>query len=153
MTRLQSGSPAPDFTLPSDGGEDVTLSGLRGAPVVIFFYPKAMTSGCTAQACGFRDHLADFSADGVTVLGISPDPVRRLERFREKEGLTFPLLCDAQHSVCEAYGVWVEKSMYGRTYMGVERSTFVIGTDGVIVHADYKVKPQGDAQRVLANLP
>lgn len=152
MARLQPGSPAPDFTLPSDGGEEVTLSALRGAPVVIFFYPKAMTSGCTVEACEFRDRLTDFSADGVTVLGISPDPVRRLERFREKEGLTFPLLSDAEHSVCDAYGVWVEKSMYGRTYWGVERSTFVVGPDGVLEEALYKVTPTGHAAAVLASL-
>jgi peroxiredoxin Q/BCP len=111
-----------------------------------------MTSGCTQQACGFRDALAQFGDLGVTVLAISPDPVKQLVKFREKEGLTFPLLSDESHEVLEAYGVWVEKSMYGRTYMGVERSTFVVGSDGALTHADYKVKPADDAQRVLALL-
>lgn len=152
MARLEPGQPAPDFTLPSDGGDDVTLSSLRGAPVVLVFYPKAMTSGCTQQACEYRDSLTQFEGLGVTVLAISPDPVKRLEKFREKEGLTFPLLGDESHEVLEAYGVWVEKSMYGKKYMGVERSTFVVGADGALLHADYKVKPAGDAERVLALL-
>jgi peroxiredoxin Q/BCP len=152
MARLVPGDTAPGFTLPSDGDEQVTLSALRGAPVVLVFYPKAMTSGCTQQACGFRDALSAFGDLGATVLAISPDPVKKLVKFREKEGLTFPLLSDESHEVLEAYGVWVEKSMYGRTYMGVERSTFVVGPDGVLLHADYKVKPAGDAERVLALL-
>lgn len=152
MARLAPGDTAPDFTLPSDGGDDVTLSGLRGAPVVLVFYPKAMTSGCTQQACGFRDALSAFGDLGATVLAISPDPLKQLVKFREKEGLTFPLLSDESHQVLEAYGVWVEKSMYGKKYMGVERSTFVVGPDGVLQHADYKVKPAGDAERVLALL-
>lgn len=152
MPRLTAGQQAPDFTLPSDGGGDITLSSLRGAPVVLVFYPKAMTSGCTQQACGFRDALASFGAVGATVMMISPDPVTRLVRFRDKEGLSFPLLSDESHGVLEAYGVWVEKSMYGRKYMGVERSTFVVGPDGLLVHADYKVKAAGDADRVLALL-
>ena len=152
MARLEPGQPAPDFTLPSDGGDDVTLSALRGGPVVLVFYPKAMTSGCTQQACEYRDSLALFGKVDATVLAISPDPVPRLGKFREKEGLTFPLLSDESHEVLEAYGVWVEKSMYGKKYMGVERSTFVVGADGVLLHADYKVKPAGDAERVLALL-
>ena len=152
MARLEPGQPAPDFTLPSDGGNDVTLSSLRGAPVVLVFYPKAMTSGCTQQACEYRDSIRQFEGMGVTVLAISPDPVKRLEKFRAKEGLTFTLLGDESHEVLEAYGVWVEKSMYGKKYMGVERSTFVVGADGVLLHADYKVKPAGDAERVLAML-
>jgi len=152
VARLEVGQPAPDFTLPSDGGDDVTMSSLRGGPVVLVFYPKAMTSGCTQQACGYRDALAGFGDLGATVLAISPDPVARLVKFREKEGLTFPLLSDESHDVLGAYGVWVEKSMYGRTYMGVERSTFVVGPDGVLLHADYKVKAAGDAARVLALL-
>ncbi|MSO43904.1 MAG: thioredoxin-dependent thiol peroxidase [Thermoleophilia bacterium] len=152
MARLTTGSTAPDFTLPSDGGGDITLSSLRGAPVVIIFYPKAMTSGCTTQACEFRDALTAFSAMSTRVLAISPDPVSRLVSFRAKEGLTFPLLSDESHEVLEAYGVWVQKSMYGRTYMGVERSTFVVDADGVIQQADYRVTPTGDAARVLALL-
>ncbi len=152
MARLEPGQQAPDFTLPSDGGHDVTLSALRGAPVVLVFYPKAMTSGCTQQACAYRDSLARFATLGVSVLAISPDPVARLERFRDKEALTFPLLGDESHAVLEAYGVWVEKTMYGRRYMGVERSTVIVGPDGVVQHADYKVAPAGDAERVLALL-
>jgi len=149
MSRLEPGQPAPDFTLPSDDGDGISLSSLRGSPVVLVFYPKAMTSGCTQQACGFRDALSSFGKIGATVLMISPDPVKHLVRFREKEGLTFPLLSDESHEVLEAYGVWVEKSMYGREYMGVERSTFIVGPDGVLQHADYKVEPAGDAERVL----
>ncbi len=152
MPRLAPGDTAPDFTLPSDADGEITLSSLRGGPVVLVFYPKAMTSGCTQQACGFRDSLAGFRDIGATVLMISPDPVKQLAKFREKEGLTFPLLSDESHEVLEAYGVWVQKSMYGRTYMGVERSTVVVGPDGVIQHADYKVKPAGDADRVLGLL-
>lgn len=141
MARLEPGQPAPDFTLPSDGGDDVSLSSLRGAPVVLVFYPKAMTSGCTQQACAYRDSLGQFEGLGATVLAISPDPVSRLVKFREKEGLTFPLLGDESHEVLEAYGVWVEKSMYGKKYMGVERSTFIIGADGTLEHVLHKVKP------------
>lgn len=152
MDRLEPGQTAPDFTLPSDGGEDITLSSLRGAPVILYFYPKAMTSGCTTQACEYRDSQSAFATADTTVLAISPDPVKRLGTFRDKEGLTFPLLSDESHEVLEAYGVWVEKSMYGKTYMGVERSTFIVGADGLIVHADYKVKAPGDAARVLALL-
>jgi peroxiredoxin Q/BCP len=153
VARLEPGQPAPDFTLPSDAGEEVTLSSLRGAPVVLYFYPKAMTSGCTTQACEYRDSISAFAATGTTILAISPDPVKRLDTFRDKEGLTFPLLSDESHGVLEAYGVWVEKSMYGKKYMGVERSTFIVDADGVIAHADYKVKAPGDAARVLALLP
>ena len=150
MARLEPGQPAPDFTLPSDGGDDVTLSSLRGAPVVLVFYPKAMTSGCTQQACEYRDSLTQFEGLGVTVLAISPDPVKRLEKFREKEGLTFPLLGDESHEVLEAYGVWVEKSMYGKKYMGVLRTTFILDANGVVTHVFEKVKPQGHAAEIKA---
>jgi len=152
MARLEAGQPAPDFTLTSDSGEEISLTSLKGAPVVIYFYPKAMTSGCTVQACDYRDRLTDFGAQGAHVLAVSPDPVSRLAKFSDKEGLTFPLLSDESHAVSEAYGVWVEKSMYGKTYMGVERSTFVVDAAGTIIHADYKVKSSGDAARVLALL-
>ncbi len=152
MARLEPGATAPDFTLPSDTGEEISLTSLRGAPVVIYFYPKAMTSGCTTQACDYRDRLKDFSKLGAHVLAVSPDPVSRLVKFRDKEGLTFPLLSDESHEVLEKYGVWVEKSMYGKKYMGVERSTFVIDAKGTVLHADYKVKSTGDAERVLALL-
>jgi len=152
VARLEIGQTAPDFTLASDSGEEISLKSLTGKPVVIYFYPKAMTSGCTVQACDYRDRLKDFSKLGAHVLAVSPDPVARLAKFRDKEGLTFPLLSDESHAVLEAYGVWVEKSMYGKKYLGVERSTFVIDAKGKIVQADYKVKSTGDAERVLALL-
>lgn len=149
VARLEPGQPAPDFTLPSDSGEDITLSSLRGAPVVLYFYPKAMTSGCTTQACEYRDSAGEFATAGATVLAISPDPVRRLEKFRDKEALTFPLLSDESHEVLEAYGVWVEKSMYGRKYMGVERATFLIDPKGKISEIWRKVRVTGHIKKVL----
>ncbi len=138
---LDVGDPAPDFTLPDQEGEQVTLSDFRGQTVVVYFYPKADTPGCTTQACGIRDHRADYSSAGAVVLGISPDPVKRIAAFDEKYGLGFPLLGDEDHSVAEAYGVWVEKSMYGRKYMGMERSTFVIGPEGLVQQVFRRVKP------------
>jgi peroxiredoxin Q/BCP len=138
---LQPGDQAPDFTLPDQDGNPVSLSGLRGKTVVLYFYPKADTPGCTKQACGVRDHNADYERAGAVVLGVSPDPVKRIAAFDKKYGLGFPLLSDADHSVAEAYGVWVQKSMYGRQYMGMERSTFVIGPDGVIREVLRRVKP------------
>ncbi len=152
MARLDEGQAAPGFTLPSDRGEVVTLSSFLGGRVVLVFYPKAMTSGCTQQVCAYRDSLGVYSSLNVAVLAISPDPVARLASFREKENLTFPLLSDESHEVLEAYGVWVEKSMYGRTYMGVERSTVVVGPDGLLEHLAYGVKPADDSARVLALL-
>src|SRR5919206_1366003 len=124
---IQIGEQAPDFELPDHDGNPVRLSDFRGRPVVLYFYPKADTPGCTTQACGLRDSIAAFNDAGVVVLGISPDPVKRVKKFHEGQGLNFSLLADEDHAVCEAYGVWVEKSMYGRTYMGAERTTFVIG--------------------------
>jgi peroxiredoxin Q/BCP len=149
MARLEAGQPAPDFSLPADDGSTVGLSDLAGTTVVLYFYPKDDTSGCTTQACGLRDMSADYDAAGVRVIGVSPDPVASHVRFRDKHDLPFTLLSDVDHAVAEAYGVWVEKSMYGRTYMGVERSTFVIGPDGVLKEALYKVKPKGHAASVL----
>jgi thioredoxin-dependent peroxiredoxin len=149
---LQPGDPAPDFTLADQDGNEVSLSGLRGKSVVLYFYPKADTPGCTVQACGVRDHRADYERAGAVVLGVSPDPVRRLARFDGKYTLGFPLLADEDHSVAEAYGVWVEKSMYGRKYMGMERSTFVIDPDGVIKEIIRKVKPAQHDDLVLASL-
>ena len=149
---LQPGDPAPDFTLPNQDGEPVTLSGLRGQRVVLYFYPKADTPGCTTQACGVRDHRADYDSAGATVLGVSPDPVKKIAKFADKYGLAFPLLADEDHAVAEAYGVWVEKSMYGRTYMGNERSTFVIDADGKIQQVLRKVKPAEHDELVLAAL-
>jgi peroxiredoxin Q/BCP len=149
VPRLAAGQPAPDFSLQADDGSTVTLSDLAGQTVVLYFYPKDDTSGCTAQACEFRDLTPEYDAAGARVIGVSPDPPASHERFRDKHGLTFTLLSDPDHVAAEAYGVWVEKSMYGRRYMGVERSTFVIGPDGVIVEALYKVKPKGNAAAVL----
>jgi peroxiredoxin Q/BCP len=149
---LQSGDPAPDFTLPDQHGNPVTLSELRGQNVVLYFYPKADTPGCTTQACGVRDHQADYRGADAVVLGVSPDPVNKVAKFDDKYGLGFPLLADEDHSVAEAYGVWGEKSMYGRKYMGVERSTFVIGPDGRIAEVLRKVKPAEHDELALAAL-
>jgi peroxiredoxin Q/BCP len=143
---------APDFTLPADDGTSVTLSALRGRKVVLYFYPKDDTPGCTTQACDLRDAQPRFSDIGAVVLGVSPDSVASHRKFRDKYGLNFGLLADEDHAVAEAYGVWVEKSMYGRAYMGVERSTFVIGEDGTVLEAWRKVKPEGHAERVAEAL-
>jgi peroxiredoxin Q/BCP len=146
------GDLAPDFTLPDQHGNPVTLSSFRGKPVILYFYPKADTPGCTTQACGVRDHRADYEQADATVLGVSPDPVKRIAAFDEQYGLGFPLLGDEDHSVAEQYGVWVEKSRYGRTYMGVERSTFVIGPDGVVKDVFRQVKPAEHDDLVLGAL-
>lgn len=146
------GARAPGFTLPSDQGGDVSLAGLRGRPVVLYFYPKDDTSGCTTQACEFRDRWADVEAAGAVVLGVSPDPVKSHAKFRKKYGLPFPLLADTDHSVAEAYGVWGDKSMFGRKYQGIHRTTFLIGGDGRIRKVFEKVKPEGHAAEVLAAL-
>src|SRR5690348_4682837 len=130
MTRLSPGEPAPDFTLPSDTGETVTLSGLRGRKVVVYFYPAAMTPGCTTEACDFSDSLASLRAQGYDVLGISPDPVEKLARFREKEGLGITLLSDVDRTALDAYGAYGEKKLYGKTVQGVIRSTFVVDEEG-----------------------
>jgi peroxiredoxin Q/BCP len=137
----EPGDKAPDFTLPDQHGDPVSLADFRGQEVVLYFYPKADTPGCTTQACGVRDHDADYKQAGAVVLGVSPDPVKRIAKFDDKYGLGFPLLADEHHSVAEAYGVWVEKSMYGRKYMGNERTTFVISPEGVIRNVFRKVKP------------
>jgi len=149
---LQVGDTAPDFTIPDQDGNSVALSELRGKPVVLYFYPKADTPGCTTQACGVRDHRSDYANFGATVLGVSPDPVKPIAKFAGKFDLGFTLLSDEDHSVAEAYGVWVEKSMYGRTYMGNERTTFVIDADGKISHIFRKVKPAEHDALVLAAL-
>jgi peroxiredoxin Q/BCP len=148
----QPGDLAPDFTLPDQGGQPVSLADLRGKTVVLYFYPKADTPGCTTQACGVRDHRPDYESANAVVLGVSPDPVKKVAKFDDKYGLGFPLLADEDHSVAEAYGVWVQKSMYGRTYMGNERSTFVIGPDGVIKDVFRKVKPAEHDALVLGAL-
>ena len=149
---VAEGQPAPTFTLPSDSGEDVSLESFRGRPVVLYFYPKDDTPGCTAQACAIRDVWDEFERTGAVVLGVSPDSPKKHVRFREKYDLPFPLLSDQQHTVAEAYGTWVEKSMYGKTYMGVERSTFVIDADGNVAKIMRKVKPAEHADDVLAAL-
>jgi peroxiredoxin Q/BCP len=149
---LEPGDKAPDFTLPDQHGEPVSLSKLKGKTVVLYFYPKADTPGCTAQACGVRDHRRDYEKAGAVVLGVSPDPVKKVAKFDDKYGLAFPLLADEDHAVAEAYGVWVQKSMYGRTYMGNERSTFVIGPDGKVKTVLRKVKPAEHDELVLGAL-
>lgn len=149
MSIVGPGDPAPDFSLLADDGSTISLSDLRGKTVVLYFYPKDNTSGCTAQACEYRDHAEQFTAKDAVVLGVSPDGLKSHEKFRDKFDLNFPLLVDEDHAVAEAYGVWKEKSMYGRKYMGIERSTFVISPDGAIAQAFRKVKAKGDAERVL----
>jgi peroxiredoxin Q/BCP len=139
--------------LDSDAGEAVTLSSLRGRPIVLYFYPKDDTPGCTTQACGIRDAYDEFERAGAVVLGVSPDSVKRHVKFREKYNLPFTLLADPAHEVAERYGVWGEKKFAGKTYMGVSRSTFVIAPDGTIAKAMYDVKPAGHAENVLAALP
>jgi len=149
---LNPGDQAPDFTLPDQHGTPVTLSELKGKTVVLYFYPKADTPGCTTQACGIRDRRPEYDHADAVVLGVSPDPVKAVAKFDDKYGLGFTLLADEDHTVCEAYGVWVEKSMYGRKYMGAERSTFVIGPDGTIQEIFRKVKPAEHDDLVLGAL-
>lgn len=150
--RLAPGAAAPDFTLADADGNWVTLSALRGKRVIIYFYPAAMTPGCTTQACDFRDSKSDLSDAGFTVLGISPDSPARLAEFRDQEGLTFPLLADPDRQVLAAYGAYGEKTTYGKKSVGVIRSTFVIGTDGKIEHAYYGVKAAGHVARLRKDL-
>ncbi|MFL5835333.1 MAG: thioredoxin-dependent thiol peroxidase [Solirubrobacteraceae bacterium] len=149
---VEVGQPAPDFELPDQNGEPVRLSDLRGQRIVLYFYPKADTPGCTTQACGIRDHAADYDAADAVVLGISPDPVERVKKFADKYDLGFTLLADEDHAVAEAYGVWVEKSMHGGTYWGNERTTFVIDPDGRVAEVLRKVKPAQHDDLVLAAL-
>ena len=148
MSVPQEGDPAPEFRLPADGGEEVGLEDFRGRRLVLYFYPKDDTSGCTTEACEFRDSLPRFRDLDAAVLGVSPDPVDSHRKFKEKYDLNFPLLADEDHEVAEAYGVWKEKSMYGRKYWGVERSTFVIDRDGTIEKVFRKVRPEGHAGAV-----
>jgi peroxiredoxin Q/BCP len=143
---------APDFELPDQDGRAVKLSDFRGQPVVVYFYPKADTPGCTTQACGVRDHQSDYIDVGAVVLGISPDPVTKVKKFHEKYNLNLPLLADEDHAVAEIYGVWVTKSMYGRTFLGNERTTFIIDPEGKIAEVLRKVKPAEHDELVLAAL-
>ncbi|MGE5286869.1 MAG: thioredoxin-dependent thiol peroxidase [Micromonosporaceae bacterium] len=150
--RLAEGDPAPEFTLPDADGKPVSLSSYRGQRVIVYFYPAAMTPGCTKEACDFRDHRSGFADAGLAVIGISPDKPDRLARFRDKEALTFPLLSDADRETLRAYGAYGEKKMYGKTTLGVIRSTFVIGADGKIEKAQYNVKATGHVERLLKDL-
>ncbi len=149
---LEPGAKAPDFALPDQDGREVKLSDFCGQKVVLYFYPKADTPGCTTQACGVRDHRADYEQAGAVVLGVSPDPVAKVKRFHDKQGLNFALLADEGHAVAEEYGVWVQKSMYGKTYFGNERTTFVIDDAGRVTEVLRKVKPGEHDDRVLAAL-
>ena len=148
----EEGTAAPDFTLTSDSGDPVSLSSFRGRPVIVYFYPKDDTPGCTKQACGIRDAWGEFERSGAVVLGVSPDSEGSHVKFKQKFDLPFTLLADPEHSTAEAYGVWVEKSMYGKKYMGVERSTFVIDADGMVTKVMRKVKPETHTDEVLAAL-
>ena len=150
---LTEGTLAPDFTLPTDTGEPLTLSSLRGRWVVLYAYPKDDTSGCTTQACEFRDRFPRFDATRAVILGISPDSVKSHQKFKAKYQLPFTLLADEEKVALQAYGLWKEKSMYGRKYMGVERTTFVIDPEGRIARVFEKVKPAGHAALVMAALP
>ena len=149
---LEPGDSAPDFTLPDQDGREVKLSDFRGTPVVVYFYPKADTPGCTTQACGVRDHRADYAQPRATVIGISPDPVKKVKSFHDKYDLDFPLLADEAHEVAEAYGVWAQKSMYGKTYFGNERTTFIIDAEGRVAEVLRKVKPADHDRLVLEAL-
>jgi thioredoxin-dependent peroxiredoxin len=149
---LSEGDKAPSFTLPDQNGEKVKLSDLKGQTVVLYFYPKANTSGCTTQACGVRDRKADYAAAGARVIGISPDEVKDVDKFAGKYDLDFTLLADADHAVAEKYGTWVEKSMYGNKYMGVARATFIIDPKGKIAKVFPKVQPKKHDDLVLKAL-
>jgi Peroxiredoxin len=149
---VEQGKPAPDFELQTDTGETVRLSDQRGKQVVLYFYPKDDTPGCTTQACGIRDAYGEFERAGAVVYGVSPDDVQSHEKFKQKYTLPFTLLADNDHAVAEEYGVWSEKTYQGRTYMGVDRSTFVIGEDGTVKAVMHKVKPDTHADDVLAVL-
>jgi len=149
---IEEGTPAPDFTLPSDSGHDITLSALRGSPIVLYFYPKDDTPGCTTQACGIRDAWGDFERAGAVVLGVSPDDEDSHQKFKQKFDLPFTLLADTDHAVADAYGVWGEKTYAGKTYMGVLRSTFVIDGDGNVARIFHDVKPAEHTEQVLEAL-
>jgi peroxiredoxin Q/BCP len=150
--RLAPGDMAPDFTLPDADGNPVSLSSFRGQQVIVYFYPAAMTPGCTKEACDFRDNLGDLAKADTAVLGISPDAPAKLAKFRDKESLTFPLLSDPDHAVLAAYGAWGEKTLYGRKSVGVIRSTFVIDADGKVAQALYGVKATGHVARLMKDM-
>ena len=150
--RLETGDVAPSFTLPAAGGDPVSLDQLRGQKVILYFYPKASTPGCTTQACDFRDSLDSLAASGYTVLGISPDPVSALEKFTQEQSLSFPLLADEDHAVAESYGAWGEKKNYGRVVEGLIRSTIVLDEQGKVSLAQYNVKSTGHVARLREKL-
>jgi peroxiredoxin Q/BCP len=149
MSDLAEGKKAPAFKMKASGGREVSSAALKGKPYLIYFYPKADTPGCTKQACGVQEALPALGKIGLEVIGVSPDPMVPIEKFAKKYNLAFPLASDEDHKVAEAYGVWVEKSMYGKTYMGIERSSFLVGADGRIVRIWRKVKPEAHAAQVL----
>jgi peroxiredoxin Q/BCP len=149
---VKEGQKAPDFSAATDGGKKLKLSDLRGKPVVLYFYPKDDTPGCTAEACGFRDQLPDFSKLKAQVIGVSKDSAARHDKFKAKYELTFPLVSDEDGNICEKYGTWIEKSLYGRKYMGIERATFLIDKMGIITKIWHKVKVPGHVDEVLAAL-
>ena len=151
-TMIEPGQPAPDFTLPDQDGNPLSLRDVRGRRVVLYFYPKADTPGCTTQACGIRDRAGEYEAAEATVLGVSPDSVEDVKKFHGGQSLNFTLLADADHAVCEQYGVWGEKSMYGKTFWGVQRATYVIDPDGVVAHVIPKVSPKTHDDVVLTAL-
>jgi len=146
---IDAGMEAPDFTLPRDGGGELTLSAMRPRAVVLYFYPKDDTPGCTKESIGFSEHLEAFAGAGAEIVGVSKDPVAKHDKFRDKHGLRVALASDEHGDVCERYGVWVEKSMYGKTYMGIERSTFLIDGEGRVARAWHKVKVPGHVEEVL----
>ncbi len=146
---VADGDTAPDFSMPATGGRTVTLDGYKGKPFILYFYPKADTPGCTKEACAFQESLPDLTAAGLDVIGVSPDKMKPIEKFAEKYKLTFPLASDEDHAVAEKYGTWVEKSMYGRKYMGMERSTFLVGADGKVLKSWRKVSVTGHSDDVM----
>lgn len=152
MSRLEIGAPAPAFTLPTAGGDAVSLSDYLGRKVIVYFYPKASTPGCTTQACDFRDSLESLSAHGYSVLGVSPDSAEALEKFIRTQNLTFPLQSDEDHAVAERYGAWGEKKNYGKTYTGLIRSTIVVNEDGTVEMAQYNVRAKGHVAKLRRDL-
>lgn len=152
MSTVQVGDNAPMFTAVTDSGETISLSDFRGKRVILYFYPKDDTPGCTTQACGFRDNYPVIEEKNAVVLGVSPDSAKSHQKFKTKFNLPFTLLVDEDHTIAEAYGVWIEKSMYGKKYMGIERSHFVIDEEGRIIEAQVKVKPEASVESALAAL-
>ena len=149
---IEAGEKAPEFTLPDQDGNEVSLRDFAGRTLVLYFYPKADTPGCTSQACGIRDRAAEYDAAGAVVVGVSPDPVKRIKKFHGRQSLNFTLLADEDHAVCEAYGVWAEKSLYGKKYWGALRSTFIVARDGTVAHVIEKASPKTHDDEVLGVL-